>query len=461
MDKSKKDLNTQNQQKDIDVIKAKKVETDIKPPDTNDVKYVRSGMIVIFLTFGSIILWSIFARLDTGVPLPGQVVLEANRKVIQHLEGGIVEKIYVKDGDFVKKGQILIKLSEVKAKAALNSYLAQYYEAIALQSRLIAENREQKSITIPPEIQKLSKDKREKLLSIQKEIFYNEMGSLEKEKKVAKQNIAYLKKQIIGLQDIIDTKKKLLHSYEIEKKEQESLYKEKLIDKTKLREIKRKIESIKSDILQNKTDILKANIQIDKIKTQLALKKQEFFTKIRKQLQDTQTKIEDLKARINEIQDKLSRTSIKAPVDGTVLGLRVHTIGAVITPGKPIMEIIPKNSRLIIEAKLPPQYIDYAHVGLKAKLTFPAFQLKGRFIKTIEGKVIFVSADSTIDKKGRSYYIVKLVVTKKGKEVLKKEHLKLLPGMPAGVVIIIGSQTPIEYLVKPMTLMVQKAFLEE
>ncbi len=287
------------------------------------------------------------------------------------------------------------------------------------------------------------------------------MSSLQKEKKVAEQNIAYLKKQIKGLQDIINTKKQLLSSYEKEKEEQESLYKEKLINKTKLREIKRKIESIKADILQNETDILKANIQIDKTKTQLALKEQEFFTKVRKQLQDTQTKIEDLRARIKAIKDKLSRTSIKAPVAGIVLGLRVHTIGAVIAPGKPIMEIIPKNSRLIIEAKLPPQYIDYAHVGLKAKLTFPAFQLKGRFIKTIEGRVIFVSADSTVDRKGRSYYIVKLVVTKKGKELLKKEHLKLQPGMPASVVIIIGSQTPIEYLVKPMTLMVQKAFLEE
>ncbi len=154
MDKNKKDLETKNKQDDIDVIKAKKVETDIKPPDTNEARYVRSGMIVIFLTFGSILLWSMFARLDTGVPLPGQVVLEANRKVIQHLEGGIVEKIYVKDGDFVKKGQILIKLSEVKARAALDSYLAQYYEALALQSRLIAENKEQKSITIPPELKK-------------------------------------------------------------------------------------------------------------------------------------------------------------------------------------------------------------------------------------------------------------------------------------------------------------------
>ena len=234
-----------------------------------------------------------------------------------------------------------------------------------------------------------------------------------------------------------------------------------MIDKTKLRIVKRKIESIKSDILQSKTDIIKAQIKIRQTNTQLSLKEEDFFTRVRKQLQDAQTKLEDLNSRITEIKDKLSRTSIKAPVDGTVLNLQVHTIGAIIGSGRPIMEIVPNDSKLIIEAKLSPQHIDYAKVGLKANMTFPAFQLKGRFIHSIEGEVIFVAADSTTNKKGQSFYTVKLVVDKKGKEVLKKEHLSLLPGMPAGVVIRVGSQTPIEYLLKPLTLMLNRAFLEE
>ena len=459
MENSNKSLNENTEV--INVLEDRKKSNLPDTPDVSDSKYIKMGIFVIVLVFGIIALWSAFARLATGVHVPGQVVVEANKKIIQHLEGGIIESINVKDGDFVKRGDILIKLSEVKAKAALRSYQAKYYETLALEARLIAENKNKNSISFPRELNNLEKLKREKLIKVQREIFSNEMESLKKERKVSSQNIESFKNQIKGLKEVISSKETLLKSFQKEASEQQALYDEKLIDKTKLREVKRKIESVKSDILTNKTEILKAQIQIRKVKTELSLKEEDFFVKIRKQLQDAQTKIEDLRARMTEVKDKLSRTTIKAPVNGTVLDLQVHTIGAIIAPGKPIMEIVPDNSKLIIEARLSPQHIDYAKVGLKANITFPAFQLKGRFIHNIEGEVIFVAADSTVDKKGRSFYKVKLIVDKEGKKVLKKEHLTLLPGMPANVVIKIGSQTPLEYLLKPMTIMLDKAFLEE
>ncbi len=445
----------------VDVLEDKQKSSLPDTPDINVDKYVKMGIFVIVLVFGIIAAWSAFARLATGVSVPGQVMVEANKKVIQHLEGGIVESINVKDGDFVKKGDVLVRLSEVKARATLRSYMAKYYETLALEARLVAENRNKSKINFPKELDSLEKSKKDKLIKVQREIFGNEMASLKKERKVTSQNIESFNNQIKGLKEVIKSKETLLKSFQKEADEQQTLYDEKLIDKTKLREVKRKIESIKSDILTNKTEILKAQIQIRKARTELSLKEESFFVKIRKQLQDAQTKIEDLRARMTEVKDKLSRTTIKAPVNGTVLDLQIHTIGAIIAPGKPIMEIVPDNSKLIIEARLSPQHIDYAKVGLKANMTFPAFQLKGRFIHNIEGEVIFVAADSTVDKKGRSFYKVKLVVDKEGKEVLKKEHLTLLPGMPASVVIKIGSQTPLEYLLKPMTIMLDKAFLEE
>lgn len=444
----------------IDVKEDHQSKEALKVPDTNHHKHIGIGLWILFIVFGIIAIWSATVKLTTGVTAPGQVVVEANKKVVQHLEGGIVKSIKVKDGDFVHKGDTLIELSQVKAKSSLQSYLAKYYELLALEARLVAENKNYQKIYFPKELKSLETYKRKRLINVQNEIFNNEMQTLKKRKKVARQNIESLNNQIKGLQEVIKSKKALLKSYQNEAQEQQSLYDEKLIDKTKLREVKRKIEAIKSDIFTNQTDIIKAQIQIRQTKTQLSLKEEEFYAKIRNQLQDTRTKLEDLRAKITEVKDKLSRSDIKAPVDGIVLNLQVHTIGAVIAPGKPILEIVPKDSKLIIEARLSPRYIDDAKVGLKANMTFPAFQLKGRFIHNIEGKVIFVSADSTLDKKGRSYYIVKLVVDKEGKEVLKKEHLQLLPGMPATVVIKVGSQTPIEYLLKPMTLMVQKAFLE-
>ena len=430
-------------------------------PDVNHHQHIKFGLWLLIVVFGILILWSIFSRLDTGVPVPGNVMVASDRQIVDHLEGGIVEKIFVRDGDRVKKGDPLVKLSDVKEKATFLSSEAKYYEVLALEARLLAESRESTHIVFPKELDTLSSIKKERLEKVQNEIFYNEMESLKQNRKLTDQNIESLHEQIDGFKDVIKSKETLLKSYQDEVAEQEILYEERLIDKIKLREVKRKIESTKSDILTNKTEIMKAEIEIRKTKAELRLKEEDFFAKIRKQLQDTQTKVDDLEAKMTAIKDKLKRSLITAPVSGFVVNLNIHTIGAVIAPGKQIMEIVPDNTKLIIEARLDPQYIDYARPGLKANMTFPSFQMKGRFIHNISGEVIFVAADNTVDEKGNKYYIVRLKVDKKGMEVLKKEHLSLQPGMPANVVIKIGSQTPIEYLIKPLTLMLNRAFLEE
>lgn len=430
-------------------------------PDTNAGKYIKIGLSVLILVFGIVGTWSALAPMDSGVPLPGEVVVEANNKKIQHLEGGIVEKIYVDDGDKVKKGDVLIKFSETQAKASLLSLQANYYESLALESRLIAENTNQNEITFSKELDALSLEKKAHLINSQIEIFNNEKSSFEKQKIISAQKTKSLSTHIENVKDTISSLKILLKSYKDEQKEQQDLYDERLIDKVKLREVSRKIESIKSDILKNETDITRASIQISEEKTKLMLQQEDFYRNVQAQLRDTQTAIEDMKARILAVKDKLTRTSIKAPVDGTVHELQVHTVGAVVSPAKPIMEIIPEDSKLIIRAKLSPEHIDYAKVGLKANMTFPAFQLKGSFIKNIEGEVIFVAADSTTDQKGNAYYIVKLIVDEEGKKTLKDEDLHLLTGMPASVVIKLGKQTPLEYMLKPMTMMLDRAFLEQ
>ena len=436
-------------------------ENTLEMPDTNANKYIKIGILILIVVFGILGTWSYYAKMATGVPLPGQVVVESNKKIIQHLEGGIVEEIYVKDGDFVNKGEKLLRVSDTKAKAMLHSLEASYYEAIALSDRLKAENSKMPKIEFSKELKELEATKEKKILNAQREIFENRKRLFQKEEKIANQKIESLNEQINNLKEVIRSKESLLLSYEGEVKEQQELYNEKLIDKVKLREVKRKIESLKSEILSNKTDISRSEIQIIEIKTQLSLSQDDFFRKVKNQLRDTLISVDDMRAKMSEVKDRLSRTVIKAPVSGTVLDLQVHTIGAVISPAKPIMEIVPKDSKLIIRAMLEPQYIDYVEIGLKANMTFPAFQLKGRFINNIEGEVIFVAADSTTDKNGNSFYTIKLIVDKEGVKTLEDENLSILPGMPANVVVKIGSQTMLEYLLRPMAVMFNRAFLEE
>ena len=438
-----------------------KINNNLETPDINAGKYIIIGLLVVFVMFGLVGGWSAYAKLDSGAPLPGQVVVESSKKIIQHLEGGIVEKIFVKDGDIVKKDDILIKFKDTKAKSLKQSLEAQYYETLALEDRLIAENNRENKIVFSKELDKLEKSKKKRLIKAQNSIFDNRQSSFSKEKDITSQKIASLKQQIENTKEVIKSKETLLLSYKDEAKEQQALYDEQYIDKVKLREVKRKIESLESDILSSKTEITRAQIQISEEKTKLALYQEDFFKKIKLQLSKNRISIADMRAKMIDINDRLDRTNLRAPVSGTVFNIRVHTIGAVVSPGKPIMEIVPADSKLIIKARLSPKYIDYVKVGLKANLTFPAFQLRGRLVKkSIEGKVIFVAADSTTDRQGHSFYIIKLVINQEGKKTLKDENLEILAGMPAGVVVKIGQQTLLEYLLKPMIMMVHKAFLE-
>ncbi len=455
----------QTKEKKEEIVKIKNID-DLKKkipevPDTNSGKYVKIGLTVLFIVFGIFGIWSAFAPLDSGVPLGGRVISEANNKIIQNLEGGVVEKIYVDSGDHVKKGDMLVKLSEARYISTLLSLEANYYEALAKESRLMAENKNMKYIKFSKELDKLDPKRRKNLIKAQIEIFKNDISSLDKNRKIAAQKIESFNTQINGIRKAIKIKEKLLESYKAEAKEQQELFDEQLINKTKLREVKRRIDTILSDILSDKTNIENIKIKIDETKTKLSLQERDFYGKIKQELRKVQTSIEDIRAKMISTKDRIKRTAVRSPVNGVVLNMRVHTIGAVIGAGKPMMEIVPDNSRLIIEAKLQPRYIDYVKVGSKANMTFPAFQMKGKFIHNIEGRVIYVSADSLADKKGRSFYTVKLVVDKEGEKILKKEHLSIMAGMPASVTIKFGKQTLLEYLFKPMTLMVHKAFLEE
>ena len=430
-------------------------------PDTNDDKYIKIGLVVVFIVFFVIGIWSAYAELESGVPAGGQVEVASNKKNIQHLEGGIIEAIYVKDGDKVKKGDKLIKFSGVKSESELNSVLANYYETIALRDRLVSENKGEHTIHFSKTLDELTKEKSEKLKKRQLEIFENETGYLKKNELVASQKINSLKQQIESLQELVKIKEVLLKSYTNEAEEQAELLKNGLVDKNKLVDARRKIHSVKSDILSSRADIKKFTVQINSTKTQLQLDKEKFFTDLNTKLSKAQASIDDMEARIANLRDKLSRTVLRSPVDGVVMNLKYHTIGAVVQPGKVIMEIVPNDAKLIIKAKLSPEYIDFVKVGYKAQMTFPSFQMKGHFIENIEGEVTFVSADSTVDDEGNAFYVIKLKITDKGNKTLAENDLQVQAGMPVSIIIKAGKQTTLEYLLKPMTMMLQRAFLEQ
>ncbi len=429
-------------------------------PSINDGTFIRYGFLVIVLVFGVLGIWMAYAPLDSASVASGKVVVEGNKKSIQHLEGGIVEAIYVKDGDSVKKGELLLKMDEIHAKAQLETVLSQYYEALALECRLKAERDSLKKILFDKEIIAIGDGLKNRLIDGQTRLFTSRKEALKSEKEIMFQRIAQLKQQIEGNRSIIKSKESRLKSYREEIEEWQILYEEQLTDKLKLRELQRDSETIVGDIASSKAEIARLYVEINETKSQILLRKQEFNKEVGSELRDTQSSLADMRARLYSLKDTLNRTKITAPVEGIVVGMDTHTIGGVISPGQIILEIVPGISEMIIIAQVPTTDIDKVTKGLKANVRFSAFNLQMAHV--VEGEVIHISADSFVDEvTGMPYYEAEVRLTKEGHKQLKENKFFLVHGMPAEVMIKTGERTVLSYLLKPIRRMFTKAFRED
>lgn len=426
----------------------------IKIPSHDDSSIIAFGLGLIFVVFILIGGWMAFAPLASSSVASGKVSADFGKKTIQHLEGGIVEAIYVKDGDSVKKDQVLIKLSDVQIKAQLDILRAQYQDAIALFSRLKAQRDGSANVEFPQELRD------ENVIKNQKNIFISTNKSIEDETAITNNRIVQLQSQIDGLSSLVKSKQNRLKSISEEILEWEELYKQRLVDKLKIRELQREQNMVEGDLANTKSEIAKLKEQINEVKTQKLLREKEFKNETLQKFVEAETRISDLKSKIIANEDVLSRTTITSPIDGTILGLNLYTVGGVISPGKPLLEVIPQDAKLLVIAKVQTTDIDKVRIGLLADIMFPAFNIQQAH--PIEGKVIHVSADAFMDEASKMpYYEAKIEVTKDGMELLREYDFVLVSGMPADVMIKIGDRTALSYLVKPFTDMLDRSFNEE
>lgn len=423
-------------------------------PSSDTSAVISFGLGVVFIVFVLLGGWMAYAPLDSSSVAVGKISADLNKKTIQHLEGGIVEAIYVKDGDIVKKGDLLIKLEDVQTKAQLNIFKSQYQDIIARQARLKAQRDDLDKVIFPKDLTD-SEAKRD-----QRNIFETTKKSMQDEKIITQNRIVQIQNQIEGLNSLIKSKEIRSKSIQEEIAEWEELYKQRLVDKQRIRELKREDNNIAGELASTKSEMAKLNEQISESQNQQLLREKEFKKEVLNMFAESQAQLSDVKSRIIAIQDTLQRTKIISPIDGTIVGLDIHTVGGVITPGKPILEIVPSDSKLLVIAQVNITDIDRVKVGLLADINFSAFDM--RQVNVIEGKVIHVSADSFIDEvTGAPYYEAKIEVTKKGLQQLKDDNFILVSGMPAEVMIKLGSRTPLSYLVQPFTDMLTKGFNEE
>lgn len=443
------------------------VEPDIVPeeeditPSINDKAYRRAGMLVLLICFGGGGIWASLAPLDSAIVSIGQVKVESSRKTVQHLEGGIVSQILVEDGDLVVKGQALLSLDDTQARAKLDSIRWQSYSEQAQLARLKAERDGQEKVSFSSfpdlliddtEIEELRRQE-SRLFKFRKEFLEGELAVLEQRKR-------QFQEQIQGLKAVAKIKRQRIELFKEEIAEWKSLFERQLTDKLQLRQIKHQKLALEGEVAEHSAQIAQLVIQSGETQAQILLRKQQFMTDVLQQLRKGQVSLADQRIRLVSLSDRLTRTSINAPESGVVVGLDVHTIGAVITAGNPILHIVPQTKDFVVESRIDTTEIDRVLANQVADIRFSAFDSK--VTQVIEGQVKRVSADSyTDDRSGATYYEVTLEVTESGVEQMSRDGIELVSGMPAEVMIKTGGRTLLEYIVQPFSDMLARTFKEE
>lgn len=430
----------------------------LQRPDPDYRRVAVIGLAIIAVTFGVFGLWAAFAPLSSAVVAPGVVTTEFNRQTVQHLEGGIVRKILVHEGDHVAKGQVLFELDPVQAQATLGITRNQLFSLLAKRDRLVAERDNRPALVFSPEVQQASADPSvaqamadeqkqfvERRATLQGQVailearvseFRSEMQGLDTERASMEQQVKYLNEEISGLED---------------------LYKQDLVPKPRLLAVQRERSQLQGQIGRSLADKARSEKSIGETQLQIQELRQQMFQDVSKELTEVQTQTADVRPRYAVAQDQAKRIVIAAPMSGVAQNLRVFTEGAVIGPGAPLVEIAPDQGQMIIEARVSPNDVDSVHAGQKTEVRFSTFH--SRTIPVIKGVVHSVSQDRIVDEASKSAYYMAVVYVPP--ENLPRElQGKLRAGLPAEVIIPTGARSALEYIWQPLTNALQKTMRE-
>ncbi|TAE35027.1 MAG: HlyD family type I secretion periplasmic adaptor subunit [Alphaproteobacteria bacterium] len=421
---------------------------------------VRFGVLSILCFFGFFGLWASFAPINSAAIAMGKVILDSNKKTIQHLEGGIVASIQVKEGQTVKAGDTLILLDETTAKAQYELLRKQYVTALATEARLLAERDKKKEITFPEELLSGEHDEavvRESLDS-QQRLFISRRGNIEGQVSILGKKIQQFKEEIQGLGSQSVSASEQITLLEAEIQDVQTLVNSKNAPRSRLLALQRQLESLKGMRGEYGATVARARQSIGEAEIAILNANNDFMNKVNEELKETQSSLADLEERLRASKNTFTRITITSPISGIVVDMQVHTVGGIIRPGDKIMNIVPTDDPLIVEALVSPQDIDVVREGLDANVRLTAF--KSREVPPVHGKVTQVSADRFDDPNtGAAFYKARVVVDKDELAALGKD-IEMYPGMPADVLIVTGERTLVSYMFAPIRESFSKSFRE-
>jgi HlyD family secretion protein len=418
-----------------------------------------AGYTLIAMTFGVAGVWAAVAKLDKAVIASGFVETETNRKTVQHLEGGIVRDILVKEGDHVVEGQVLFRLEQVQAEATNESLRNQLDSALALEARLVAERDGAQEISWPKELNdRLADPTLSDILNDQIHQFEKRRGSLEGQKSVLESRIVQLHKEIDG----ISVEKKSTEGQTTYINQElvglRDLAGKNLVPVTRVYAMERERTRLEGDVGRAEADVAKAESSIAEMNIQIQELTQKFQEDVASSLLDVRQKIADARERSSVSQDVVNRLAITAPRAGMVQNLKVFTIGQVLRGAEPLLDIVPDNDALVVHAEFSTTDIDNVFAGMSGEIRFPAFH--SRTIPVMLGKIESISHDRLVDEATHQYYYLGVVSLNRA-DIPEEFRSRLRAGMPAEIIVSSGERTVLNYLVGPLSSSLRKTFREQ
>jgi len=428
------------------------------PPSDSVRGSVRVGLIIILVFFGGLGGWAAVAPLNAAVVGDGVVKVEGNRKSVQQLDGGMVSDLRVREGDHVNEGDVLMVIDDTQARADLAILTKQQQILRATEARLIAERDGRPSIEFPVDLLAQTSDADMKTaLDSQQNEFASRRTSLDGQVAVLQQRLSQAQDQINANQQLLVTQQTQLQSVAEERASLDGLYSKGLVTRPRILQLDRTATGLQGQIAQTTGNISAGQKSVDEIEKQIDQLANDRMTDVTKTLSDVQSKLQDLTPRIENGRATLGRTEIRAPYAGQVVDLAVFSMGAVIGRGERLLDIVPDNAPLVVEAKVRVEDIADIAPGMSSEIHFTSY--KQRITPIIHGRVTEVSADRLTDPRTEvPYYVAQVQVD--SAELANSPEIQLYPGMPATVMITTKARTALDYLLGPLVAGFDRSFRE-
>jgi protease secretion system membrane fusion protein len=410
--------------------------------------------------FGGFLLWASFAPLDEGVPAEGMVSIDTKRKPVQHLSGGIVKEVLVHEGSVVKEGQVVMRLNEQSTRASYEQSRQRYLGLRAVQGRLLAEQAGLAAISFHPELLAEAGDPLIKhQITTQEQLFTARRTGLKAELQAIQENIRGQEASIQAYRSILVQRRSQSASLNEELNNTRGLVQDGYAPRNRQLELERLVADTTGSVAEITGNIARGQQTIAEARQRLIALQQEYRKEIETQLTDVTRDAEAEGQRYKALAEDLKRVEIKAPATGQVVSLAAQTVGAVISPGQKLMDIVPEKEKLLLEARVPPHLIDRVREGMPVDMWFNAFAHTPDLV--VDGKLVSLSRDLLQDPQNANtyYYLARIEVTPEGMK--KLGHRVIQPGMPAQFVIKTGERSLLTYIMYPLVRRIAASMKEE